>query len=143
MIAAVSADTVSSPAIITTAFSVGSSALARSVRIDGESNIPEVSIEDSEISSMDVQASSVFCDAEHWDSDKGRRFRELALRESLGTLSTEELADLELLTQLRRSEKYPRPADEILWHRRQRNVTRDLLHALRTYVEFHDTPRNS
>jgi len=72
-----------------------------------------------------------------WTPHAAARFEELSRAEAFGELSAEELRELELLTRLRRFEKYPRTADEILWTRRQRNLTRGLVHALEKYVEFH------
>lgn len=79
----------------------------------------------------------------HWSSEKDTRFRELVRKEALQEVSVEESAELEVLTRLRRAEKYPRSADEILWQRRQQSLTRDLVQALQAYVEFHETPRNT
>ena len=78
-----------------------------------------------------------------WSAEKNLRFKELARNEALQELSIEELAELESLTRLRRFEKYPRSAEEILWQRRQQDITRALVQKLKEYVDFHETPHNS
>lgn len=108
--------------------------------ISAQSNKPEAVAESFDAaSSLDVQAMAI----DHWGAEKNARFKELSRNEALRELSTEELAELESLTRLRRFEKYPRSADEILWQRRQQNLTRRLVQALQAYVEFHETPRNT
>jgi len=82
-------------------------------------------------------------DVGHWSATKNARFKELARNEALTGLSIEDFAELETLTRLRRFEKYPRSADEILWQRRQQKVTRGLVEALEAYVHFHETPRRT
>jgi hypothetical protein len=80
---------------------------------------------------------------ETWSADKNIRFKELARDEALRELSIEELAELDSLTRLRRFAKYPRSAEEILWQRRQQNLTRALVRALQEYVEFHHPSGNT
>jgi len=80
---------------------------------------------------------------ERWDAEKNLRYKALAKDEALRDLSIEELAELETLTRLRRFAKYPRSADEILWERRQQKVTRGLVQAVQTYVEFHEATRHT
>ena len=80
---------------------------------------------------------------DHWDAEKNERFKDLARGEVLRELSVEEEAELERLTWLRRVEQNPRPADEILWQRRQQKLTHGLVEALRAYVDFHETTHNS
>ena len=76
---------------------------------------------------------------EYWSAEKNIRFKELANKEVLDTISNEESKELDTLIRLRRSEKYPRSADEILWQRRQQKTTRKLVEILREYVELHET----
>lgn len=90
-------------------------------------------------SGMTVKAIEVV----RWSAEKNLRFKELARNEALQELSIEELAELESLTRLRRFEKYPRSAEEILWQRRQQDITRALMQKLKEYVDFHETPHNS
>jgi len=80
---------------------------------------------------------------DHWNAEKNWRFASLAKKEALESLSIEEQLELDRLTNLRRTEKYPRTADEILWQRRQQRLTHGLVEALEAYVSFHersDTP---
>jgi len=72
-----------------------------------------------------------------WTAEKNARFKELAREEAIRDLPLDELAELEFLSRLRRVEKYPRSADEILWGRRQEKLTLGLVSALQAYVEFH------
>jgi hypothetical protein len=90
-------------------------------------------------STLSVQA----VEDDHWTAGKNTRFKELAREEAVGRLSAQELAELEYLTRLRRFTKYPRAADEILWTRRQQKLTRNLVQAIKTYVEFHEAPRDT
>lgn len=75
-----------------------------------------------------------------WSAEKNARFKELAREEAVRDLTVEEYKELEELSRLRRYEKHPRTADEILWQRRQQKLTRDLVEALKAYVEFHEPP---
>jgi hypothetical protein len=104
-----------------------------------QSNQLSTPVQDSESSERTFNAPF----AEKWNAESNARFKELARAEAIRDLSVEELAELNALTRLRQAEKYPRSADEILWQRRQHNVTRNLVHALTTYVKFHETPRSS
>ena len=140
---ALNADAVSSSPIITAAYDVMSSSLNVSVPIDAQSNFSEVTVESLDLSSTNASISTEILDVQHWSAEKGQRYKQLTLNEAFGKLSIEELSELETLTRLRRSEKYPRTADEILWHRRQRNLTQGLVQALQTYVEFHETPHHA
>jgi hypothetical protein len=78
--------------------------------------------------------------ATEWTKAMAKRFRELTRKEALGTIAPEELGELERLTRDRRNLEYPRPADEVLWEINQRQVTANLVHALKEYVQFHQTP---
>jgi hypothetical protein len=78
---------------------------------------------------------------ERWTAEANLRFKELARNEALRDLSVEEYKELEALTRLRRFEKYPRSAEEILWQRHQQQLTQGLVKALEDYVEFHETTR--
>lgn len=80
---------------------------------------------------------------ERWSAEKNARFKELACMEALGDISVEGLAELESLTRIRRFARYPRSADEILWHRHQQNLARRLVQALKDYVEFHEAARGA
>jgi hypothetical protein len=139
---AVAADTVLSSAIITAEFNVMCSTLDTSVQIAAQSNIPEVSIDKSGGSSSGVSLTAGIVDVERWSAEKNVRYKELSRNEALGQLSVEELAELDSLTRLRRFKKYPRSAEEILWQRHQQKLTRNLVQALQTYVEFHETSRS-
>lgn len=81
--------------------------------------------------------------ATEWTKAMARRFRELARKEALGTIAAEEASELERLTRERRNLEYPRPADEVLWEINQRQVTANLVHALKDYVQFHQAPRHA
>jgi hypothetical protein len=78
--------------------------------------------------------------ATEWTKAMARRFRELTRKEAQGMIAPEELAELERLTRDRRDLEYPRPADEVLWEINQRQVTANLVNALKEYVQFHQTP---
>lgn len=78
--------------------------------------------------------------ATEWTKTMARRFRELARKEALGTLAPEESVELERLTRDRRNLEYPRPVEEVLWEVNQRQVTANLVRALKDYVEFHQAP---
>ncbi len=75
--------------------------------------------------------------ATEWTRAMAKRFRELAKREALGVIARGEMQELEHLAQERRNLEYPRPADEVLWELNQRQVTADLIGALKKYVQFH------
>jgi hypothetical protein len=144
MIAAtINADTLFSSANIV----FGTDAVTSEYRIDldniAESNLTSFSMNSFGLSSADSDVVVEPVDTEHWSAEKGQRFKYLAENESLGELSIEELGELESLTRLRRFEKYPRTADEILWHRRQQKVTSGLVQALQMYVDFHEIPHNA
>lgn len=79
-------------------------------------------------------------DAEVWDAEKNGRFRQLASKEAQAGLPVEEEAELDSLSRLRRTQKFPRSAEEILWQRRQQRLTHNLVHALQEYVQFHESP---
>lgn len=78
-----------------------------------------------------------------WNTAKNERFNQLALKESAEELSIEEWAELNSLSKLRRLAKFPRPSHEILWERKQRKYTNNLVRALTEYVEFHETARDA
>jgi hypothetical protein len=78
-----------------------------------------------------------------WTAEKNARFKELAREEAIRDLPLEELAELDFLARIRRGEKYPRSADEILWGRRQEKLTLGLVNALEAYVEFHELSHSS
>jgi hypothetical protein len=78
-----------------------------------------------------------------WTKAMARRFRELTRKEALGTIAPQELNELEQLSHDRRNLQYPRPADEVLWEINQRQVTSNLVQALKEYVHFHQAPRHS
>jgi nitrate reductase cytochrome c-type subunit len=75
--------------------------------------------------------------ATEWTRAMAKRFRELAKQEALGTIGAGEQQELERLTQDRRHLEYPRSPDEVLWEIDQRQVTANLVQALKKYVEFH------
>ncbi len=81
--------------------------------------------------------------ATEWTRAMAKRFRELAKKEALNTIASEELQELERLTRDRRNLEYPRTADEVLWEVRQRRVTGNLVQALKAYVEFHKLPHRA
>ena len=113
------------------------------VQIAVQSNKPEAVTEALEVESAAFGLRVEAVDVDHWSAEKNARFKELARNEALGETSVAESAELESLTRLRRFEKYPRSADEILWQRGQQKLTRSLAQALEAYVEFHETPRRT
>lgn len=78
-----------------------------------------------------------------WTPAQEKKFLNLAGREATGTLSPQDAAELERLAQLRRVLKNPRRGEELLWEYEQRELTRDLISALRRYVTFHHPPSHS
>lgn len=143
MLAAISANTLLSSALVTNVSAAVTCHSSTSAQAAAHSNKPEVPAPsfrgDSATSGLRIEA----IDTDHWTAAKNVRFKQLARDEALRELSIEELAELESLTRLRRFEKYPRSADEILWQRRQQNLTRGLVKALEAYVEFHEAPRST
>ena len=81
--------------------------------------------------------------ATEWTRQMARRFRELAKKEAFGSITADELTELERLTQDRRNLEYPRPAEEVLWEYNQRQVNANLVHALKEYVQFHSFPHRT
>ena len=81
--------------------------------------------------------------ATEWTRQMAKRFREMAKKEALGTIVADEMKELERLTQDRRNLEYPRPAEEVLWEYNQRQVTANLVQALKEYVQFHNLPHRS
>jgi len=100
-----------------------------------QSNFAGVSPESFNLGGSDAAVEAVV--TQHWSAEMAQRFKDLSRVEALGELTIQELAELETLTRLRRSTKYPRTADEILWSRRQNSVTSGLVMAVQKYVEFH------
>ena len=141
MLQAFSAGTMFSSAMVFAPADAVSSETAASFESSIESNSIETSVPNCQANPgpLEVRANSV--DVDRWSAEHNARFKELARREALEELSIEELAELERLTNLRRFEKYPRSADEILWQRRQQKLTRGLVDALQAYVEFHQPTR--
>jgi hypothetical protein len=75
-----------------------------------------------------------------WSAQANIRFKELARKDVMDELTAREWAELDSLSALRRQAKFPLSADQILWQRKQKAVTENLLNALKVYVEFHDFP---
>lgn len=80
---------------------------------------------------------------EGWTDAQQKRFQELAVEEAVGTLSADEMGELEQLTVQRRAFQNPRTGSEILWEFEQRRRTHDLLNTLRRYVEFYEGARSA
>ncbi len=73
---------------------------------------------------------------EEWDRAAERRFRELAVREAMGTITVDELLDLENLSSLRRKGTGRKPSgDEILKEMSQWRSMQRVVEALDRYVE--------
>ena len=77
-----------------------------------------------------------------WSAEANLRFKELARKDAMGELTAHEWAELDSLLALRREAKFPQSADQILWRRKQKAVTENLLTALQQYVEFHELSSN-
>jgi len=75
-----------------------------------------------------------------WTPEQEKKFLDLAGREAIGNLTSQDTAELERLSQLRRGLKNPRRGEELLWEYEQRELTRDLISALSRYVTFHHPP---
>lgn len=90
-----------------------------------------------------VQTRAYTRPATEWTRQMARRFRELAKKEALGMIAGDEMAELERLTHDRRNLEYPRPVEEVFWEYNQRQVTANLVHALKEYVQFHTFPHRT
>ncbi|HZQ46074.1 MAG TPA: hypothetical protein VFC07_03605 [Verrucomicrobiae bacterium] len=75
-----------------------------------------------------------------WGAAENIRFKELAHKDAIGPLTATEWAELNALMALRRETKFPLSADQILWQRKQKYLTDNLINALKKYVEFHELP---
>jgi hypothetical protein len=142
-IVGISANTVLGSAMVIAAPDAVTSGMRACVEIAAESNKPEAVAGRFKVETIAPRVSVQAANLDHWSAEKNARFKELSRNEALRELTIEEQAELESLTRVRRFEKYPRSADEILWQRRQQQLTRSLLQALHEYVEFHETPRSS
>ena len=74
---------------------------------------------------------------QEWDRKTQRRFKSLAVHEALGTLTADDLEELEQLDSLRERKLSPPSGTEVLRQYRSRRITADLIKALTRYVEFH------
>lgn len=130
-------------ALIATSPIVVRSGLALSGGVGAKANLPRVVF--SSFTGVRGSSSRVIrvSPIAQWNGKTNARFNELARKEALGGISIGELAELESLAALRRSEKSPRTADQILWDRRQEKITHDLIQALQAYVEFHETSHST
>jgi hypothetical protein len=142
IVATINVDTTFSSSMIMAAPNIVSSEQDVAFDLNSRSNDTNVRFDlvtDDMTSGLVAEAPNVEC----WNPKKGLRFKALARGEAIRDLSIEELAELESLTRLRRFEKNPRTADEILWHRRQQKLTQSLVQALEKYVDFHETSNSS
>jgi hypothetical protein len=93
--------------------------------------------------SSNIQRSSLSLNSvvhQKWSAQANIRFKELARKDAMDELTAREWAELDSLSDLRRQAKFPLSADQILWQRKQKSVTQNLLNAIKEYVEFHDFP---
>ncbi len=90
-----------------------------------------------------VETRAYFEQPTEWTRAMDKRFRDLVKQEAFGTATPSQMAELERMTRERRSLQYPRSADEVLWEAKQREVTGNLVGALKRYVEFHKAPHRS
>lgn len=74
-----------------------------------------------------------------WNVGFARRFKSLAIKESLGSITPEEFRELAQLDNLRERSGFPPSAEEVIHNYRQRRVTEELKQSLRNYVEFFKT----
>lgn len=94
----------------------------------------------------DIRSSSLILESkqrEGWTAQKGLRFKELIRKNAAGQISIPELAEFKSLSALRRREKFPLNADQILWQRKQDIITDKLLSVLKEYAEFHNIPSSA
>lgn len=80
---------------------------------------------------------------EGWTETHHKRFHSLAVKEAIGKLTEAEGVELERLTVLRRQEEGPRTGAEVIHEFRQLQVTRELVNALRKFVDFYEATGRS
>lgn len=85
---------------------------------------------------QEVSSAVNFPVAGQWDHKAGRRFFELVDREAKNVATTEEIEELEGLSELRRQFEASRSGEEVLREYEQHQLIRNLLQSLTRYVEF-------
>jgi hypothetical protein len=80
---------------------------------------------------------------DEWTRRLENRFAQLAAKEALGDLNSEEERDLEFLTLWRRVLHHPMDTQEIIWRFRDQKNLQTLLQALANYVSFHEIRRDN
>jgi len=85
---------------------------------------------------QDVSSGVNFPVAAEWDHSSERRFLNLVDREAKGVAATQELKELEGLSDLRRRFEAPRSGREVLREYEQHQLIRNLLQSLTRYVQF-------
>lgn len=132
---------------VSAAASVGSALLfsaAQAMSSETKLSIPYSFVSNSTTTLLDsssIQRSSQALSSvvhQNWSAQANIRFKELARKDVMDQLTAREWAELDSLSALRRQAKFPLSADQILWQRKQKAVTENLLNALKEYVEFHD-----
>ena len=71
-----------------------------------------------------------------WTKQMEREFRQLALREATGKLTSDEMPRLEALSVWRERLSNPRPAEEVLLQLKRDRLLEKISDTLREYVEF-------
>jgi hypothetical protein len=84
----------------------------------------------------EINAPTTFRVQPEWDKTTAHRFKQLAEREALGVASSEEIEELEYLSEIRRRSEAPRSGEDVLREYEQGQLIRDLLQSLKRYVEF-------
>jgi hypothetical protein len=79
---------------------------------------------------------------EMWTKSLDREFLELAERAAFLNATEEEMKRFAQLQVLRRQLKHPRTGEEVIWEYKQRQLTRQLVSALKEYVHFHQESNN-
>lgn len=77
-----------------------------------------------------------------WTKSLDREFLELAERAAFLNATEEEMKRFAHLQVLRRQLKHPRTGEEVIWEYKQRQLTRQLVSALKQYVHFHQESNN-
>ena len=80
---------------------------------------------------------------EGWTETHHKRFHALAVKEALGSLTPSEAVELDALTIRRRQEESPRTGEEVIHEFKQVRVTRELVKALRQFVNFYEATGSS
>lgn len=132
------------PALLVTSIAEGSVADKPATAVVGGQFSDQEALRPTAVEETETRQTRAYTEtATEWTKAMARRFRELARKEALGTIGDEEMQELERLTRDRRNLEYPRPGEEVLWEYNQREVTANLVQALKDYVRFYTPPHRA